>query len=335
MKIGIVGLGFMGSTHLKAYSQIPGVELAAVSDPNPTLLDGDLSGIQGNLGGPGEKYDFSALGRYTDWRDMLRDDNVEAIDFCTPTFVHVENAIEALQAGKHVLLEKPMAIRGADTDAILEAAAKSGKTIMVAQVLRFIPAYKALREVVRSGEVGKPRMATFRRRCAAPFWSKWMTDPTKSGGAIIDLLIHDIDFVLHTFGNPESVSAVGAEDLPKGVDVITATLHYPDNLNVMIQGGWYHPQSFPFSMDYNVVCDGATVEFSSAGKEPTRYNVDGSEAPLALEEVDGYQSEIAYFVECASTGKTPEFCPPQESAAGIKLADKLKEARLKNGERIA
>lgn len=335
MKIGVVGLGFMGSTHLKALKNIPDVELVAVSDPKEEILQGDLSGIQGNLGGPGEKYDFSGIARYPAWRDLLKDDNVEAVDFCTPTYFHVENVVEALNAGKHVLVEKPMAIRGEDTDRMLEAAARNGKILMVAQVLRFFPAYKALREAIRSGEAGKPRMATFRRRCGAPFWSVWLTDPSKSGGAIIDLLIHDIDFALHTFGEPESLSAVGIEDLPRGLDVITASLYYPDDLTVVIQGGWYHPKAFPFSMEYNVVCDEATFEFSSAGKEPTRYGVDGSEMPLTLAETDGYEAEIAYFVECASQGKTPDFCPPQESAAGVKLADRLKEARRKNGERIA
>jgi predicted dehydrogenase len=335
MKIGVVGLGFMGSTHLKAIDKLPGVELVAVSDPKESILAGDLSHIQGNLGGPGEKYDFSKLGRYPDWRDLLKDDSVEAVDFCTPTFLHVENVVEALGAGKHVLVEKPMAIRGEDADRMLEAAYKAGRILMVAQVLRFFPAYKALREEVISGANGKPRMATFRRRCAAPFWSVWLTDPSKSGGAIVDLLIHDIDFVLHTFGNPESVSAVGIEDLPRGLDVITASLHYPDNLTVLVQGGWYHPKAFPFSMEYNVVCDEATFEFSSAGTEPTRYAVDGSEAPIKLSETDGYDAEIAYFVECASQGKQPDFCPPEQSAAGVKLAERLKEARLKNGERLS
>jgi predicted dehydrogenase len=335
MKIGVVGLGFMGSTHLKAIDKLPGVELVAVSDPKEEILVGDLSGIQGNLGGPGEKYDFSGIGRYPDWRDLLRDDNVEAVDFCTPTFLHVENVLAALAAGKHVLVEKPMAIRSEDADRMLEAAAKAGRILMVAQVLRFFPAYKALREAVISGANGKPRMATFRRRCAAPFWSAWLTDPSKSGGAIVDLLIHDIDFVLHTFGNPESISAVGIEDLPRGLDVITASLSYPENLTVMVQGGWYHPKAFPFSMEYNVVCDEATFEFSSAGTQPTRYAVDGSEAPLELSETDGYDAEIAYFVECASQGKQPDFCPPEQSAAGVKLAERLKEARLKNGERLS
>ena len=334
MKIGVVGLGFMGSTHLKAITRTPGLELAAVSDPVKERLTGDLSAIEGNLGGPGEKYDFSAIGTYENWKDLLADPNVEAVDFCTPTFLHPENAIAALEAGKHVLVEKPMAISSANADAMLAAAQKAGKILMVAQVLRFIPAYRQLREIIRSGAVGKPRMATFRRRCAAPFWSAWLSDPARSGGAIIDLLIHDIDFILHTFGEPETVSAVGIEDLPRGLDVITASLGYADGLNVVLQGGWYHPKAFPFSMEYNVVCDEATFEFQSAGKEPTKFAVDGSEEKLALRDEDGYTMEIAYFAECASAGKQPDFCPPTESAAGVRLAERLKEARKRNGERI-
>ncbi len=340
MKIGVVGLGFMGSTHLKAIKNLSAssstnVELAAVSDPRQELLTGDLSSIQGNLGGPGETYDFSSIGRYPDWRDMLADPNVEAIDFCTPTFLHVENAVSALKAGKHVLVEKPMAISAADAEIMLAASRESGKTLMVAQVLRFLPSYRKLRDSVLSGTVGNPLMATFRRRCGAPFWSAWMGDPTRSGGAIIDLLIHDIDFVLHTFGEPDSISAVGVDDLGRGLDVITASLGYSSGLNVVIQGGWYHQKAFPFSMDYNVVCEGATFEFSSAGTEPTKYLEDGSHEALVLPEVDGYEAELAYFLECASAGKSPDFCPPEQSAAGVKLAEKLKEARKRNGERIS
>ncbi|MDZ7639253.1 MAG: Gfo/Idh/MocA family oxidoreductase [Bryobacterales bacterium] len=340
MKIGVVGLGFMGSTHLKAIKKMAAdgpfpVELAAVSDARPELLAGDLSGIQGNLGGPGEKYDFSSIGQYADWRDLIKDPNVDAVDFCTPTFLHVENAVEALEAGKHVLVEKPMAISAKDAETMLAASKASGKTLMVAQVLRFVPAYRQLRDTILSGSVGKPIMATFRRRCAAPFWSPWLSDPKLSGGAIIDLLIHDIDFAIHTFGQPESVSAVGIEDLPRGLDVITATLAYPNGLNVIIQGGWYHPKAFPFSMDYTVVCEGATFEFSSAGTEPTQYLVDGSQQPLPLPEQDGYEAELAYFVECVSTGKAPEFCHPEQSAAGVQLGEKLKQARQRNGEKLS
>ncbi|MCZ2156429.1 MAG: Gfo/Idh/MocA family oxidoreductase [Bryobacterales bacterium] len=340
MKIGIVGLGFMGSTHLKAIKKLEAsgphpVELVAVADARPELLAGDLSAIQGNIGGPGEKYDFSSIGRYEDWRDLLNDPNVEVVDFCTPTFMHVENAVTALKAGKHVLVEKPMAISTADTDTMLAAAKASGKTLMVAQVLRFVPAYRQLRETILSGAVGKPIQATFRRRCAAPFWSSWLSDPKRSGGAIIDLLIHDIDFVVHTFGEPESVSAIGVENLQRGLDVITATLRYADNLNVIIQGGWYHPKAFPFSMEYNVVCEGATFEFSSLVPEPTEFLEDGSQKPLPLPDQDGYEAEMAYFVECISTGKAPEFCPPEESAAGVRLANKLKEARERNGEPLS
>lgn len=321
--------------HLKAIRNIPHATLAAVVSEDPVKLSGDLSAIAGNLGGPGEKMDFSNVAQYRRIEDCLNDGNVDAVDLCLPTQLHEPVAAAALRAGKHVLVEKPMAISSADTDTMLAAAKASGKTLMVAQVLRFVPAYRKLREAILSGDVGKPIQATFRRRCAAPFWSSWLSDPKRSGGAIIDLLIHDIDFVIHTFGEPESVSAVGKEDLSRGIDIITATLHYADNLNVIVQGGWYHPKAFPFSMEYNVVCEGATFEFSPSVPEPAQYLEDGSQKPLPLPDEDGYEAELAYFVECIATGKAPEFCPPEGSAAGVKLANKLKEARERNGERLS
>ena len=116
MKIAMIGLGFMGSTHLKAYRNVPDVELVAVSSDDPVKLTGDLSDIKGNLGGSGEKLDFSGLRKYADYREVCADADVEAVDLCLPTDLHAPAAIAALNAGKHVLVEKPMAINEPSTD---------------------------------------------------------------------------------------------------------------------------------------------------------------------------------------------------------------------------
>ena len=95
---------------------------------------------------------------------------------------------------------------------------------MAAQVLRFLPSYRALAEEIGlATSMVTVRSAVFRRRCAAPAWSKWLGDADKSGGGVFDLLIHDIDFALMLFGMPESVSATGYEDLRLGIDAINAT----------------------------------------------------------------------------------------------------------------
>ena len=335
MKLGILGLGFMGRTHLQALKNIPHGEVVAVASDDPVALTGDLSGVQGNLGTSGERFDFSAMRTYSDWRDALKDSDVEAVDICLPTHLHGPCALAALEAGKHVLVEKPLGLSGDDCDRILDAAAKSDRLLMTAQVLRFFPDYIPLVNLQRSGELGPLRLGLFRRRCSAPTWGAWLPDPSKSGGGVFDLLIHDVDMMLHLFGPPESVSATGCEDLAKGIDVIGARCRYSDGSTVIITGGWHHPQSYPFSMEYTVTFDGGTVEYSSAGRPPTLYKVDGSEQVLEKPEKDGYQAEIEYFLECATSGRKPEICPPEESATAVKLMHRLTEARARKGEVIA
>ena len=335
MKIAVLGLGFMGSTHIEALQSMPDVQLAAVCANDPVQLSGDFTSIQGNLGGPGKKYDFSNVRKYTELEEAIADADVEAVDICLPTHMHASVAIEALRAGKHVLLEKPMALDGAGADRVLEAAEQSGKTLMVAQVLRFLPPYVALRGAIAGGELGLVRSAMFRRRCAAPAWSLWLGDPSKSGGGVFDLLIHDIDIALHLFGAPDSVEASGYEDLKRGIDVIHAEMFYKHGGSVLITGGWHHPKSYPFSMEYTVVCDGGTVEFSSEGRAPTLYRADGESQVLPAPTADGYAAEIRYFIECCREGVRPTICPPHESADAVKLARLLLEARNKNGERLA
>jgi predicted dehydrogenase len=332
MKLAVLGLGFMGSTHLKAIRNISRATLTAVASSDERQLSGDLSGIQGNLGGTGERMDFRGVAKYTRWEDALKDPQVEAVDICLPTALHAPAAIAALEAGKHVLVEKPMALSGADCDRMLAAAQAAGKILMTAQVLRFFPEYQAAAAELKA--LGTPRSALFRRRCAAPFWTAWIADKAVSGGGVFDLLIHDVDFALHLFGTPQAVSAVGYENLPAGIDWISGHLHYASGLSVLITGGWHHPKAYPFSMEFTLVADGGTLEYSSAGRPLTLYSAAGEEKALNPAAQDGFQAEIEYFLECAAANRQPELCPPAESAAAVKVALALVESRDRNGERI-
>lgn len=321
----------MGMVHLKAIKNIPGLTLAAVASSDPVKLSGDLSQIAGNLGGPGEKMDFTHVAKHTSWESLVQDPSLDAVDLCLPTHLHAPAAQAALRAGKHVLVEKPMARNQQECEAMMNEAQKAGKVLMTAQVLRFFPAYRALAQALP--RLGNLRSALFRRRCAGPSWAKWHVDKTNSGGGVFDLLIHDVDQCIEHFGLPEAVSATGFENLPAGVDLITAQLHYA-GFTAVITGGWHHPKSYPFSMEFTVVGDGGAVEYSSAGRPPTLYRADGEVETLPQEEKDGYQAEIEYFLECASTGKPPERCPPQESALAVALTKLLDEARSRNGEKV-
>ena len=332
MKVAVVGLGFMGLTHLKSWRNVPGVEIAAVSSDNPKALSGDLSGIQGNLDVGGEKFDFSSAQKYSDAFECVRKANVDAVDLCLPTKLHAPVALAAMEAGKHVLVEKPMGLDGAECDRMIEAAQKAGRILMSAHVLRFFPIYQPLLEGAASGRFGKIRSALFRRRCAAPAWSLWMGDRTQSGGGVFDLLIHDFDIALAAFGMPEAISAWGVEELRRGLDVLTAQLHYPDIASVTVSGGWHHPKSYPFSMEYTVSGDNGTLEFNSAGRPPKFYGADGVETLEPQAEIEGYQAEIAYFAECCRTNTQPARCRPESSAAAVRLTRLAQESRARKGE---
>lgn len=334
MRIALVGLGFMGSTHLKAWKKTSGAEIVAVASDDPAMLSGDLSSVGGNLGAAGEKWDFSTYRKYTDYVGAVKDTDVEAVDICLPTHLHAPAALAALEAGKHVLVEKPLALTGEEADRIVAAAEASGRVLMAAQVLRFHPAYLVLADAVKNGMLGPVRSALFRRRCAAPAWSRWLTEASQSGGGVFDLLIHDVDQCLWLFGVPEAISATGYVDLSKGIDTITAELHYPETGPVVVTGGWHHPKSYPFSMEYTVVCDGGTLDYDSGKRPPTLYGADGTEKALPLPEQDGYEAEIAYFVECCAHNRRPERCPPEDSAMAVKLTRLIAEARKMKGEKL-
>jgi predicted dehydrogenase len=334
MRVAVAGLGFMGSTHIRALQSIPNAELVAVCSRDEKKLAGDLSAVQGNLGGPGERLDFSAVTKYRDIRQMLEDPRVDAVDLCLPTHMHAAVAIQAFEAGKHVLVEKPMALDAPSARRMIADAGKHKRVLMVAQVLRFFPMYQVLQGVLKRGSMGAMRSAVFRRCCAAPAWSAWLADPEQSGGGVFDLLIHDVDMCLHLFGAPEAISANGYEALGSGIDVINANLHYPGERTAIITGGWHHPKSYPFSMGYTVVADGGSVEYNSLNSPPALYSADGERETLPMEETDGYRAEIEYFLNCCRRGAKPELCKPEDSANAVALTRLMLEARKRNGEKI-
>jgi len=324
----------MGATHIRALHGIEGVTLAAISSSDPKKLAGDLSSVGGNLGEGFATLDFTGVAKHTHWGEILEDPTIDAVDVCLPTHLHAPATEAALRAGKHVLVEKPMALDFETADGLVSLAKEQGRILMAAQVLRFFPMYRQMADLVRSGSLGPVRAATFRRRCAAPPWAAWMQDKSVSGGGVFDLLIHDVDMALHLFGTPAAVSATGREALASYVDTIDGQLYYDGMDSVTVAGGWHHG-AFPFSMEYTIVADGGTIEYSSAsGKDPQVYRPGQEPESLTpAAPVDGYQEEIRYFVECCLTGTEPAYCSPAESAQAVKVTRLMSEARAKKGEK--
>lgn len=308
----------MGSTHAKGVMQIPGAQLAAVCDTDDLRLSGDFSNVRGNSGDVGGKLDFSAVAKYKTVPELLADPNVDAVDICLPTGMHEKIAIDALRAGKHVLVEKPMALDGAAADRMVAEAEKQGRILMCAQVIRFWPEYVLLRETMNNGALGPLRTAVFRRRCAAPSWGVWETSGT------FDLLIHDIDFTIHLLGKPEYIRSTGYESGTAGIDILHAHFFYANGVEALVTGGWHNRGDYPFSMEFTATFEQDTIEFSSASKVGVVESAPGA----------AYKAEIAHFAEACNEGKQPTLCPPQESADAIKLTHLAIEARKQKGEKV-
>jgi predicted dehydrogenase len=332
MRIGLLGLGFMGRVHAAAIRSVPGASLAAVFTREPSRIG---SGVAGNLGDAPAPLDLGDAKICPRAEDILDDPDIDAVDICLPTYLHAEIAILAFQRGKHVLVEKPMSIDPLSAAEIIDAATGADRVLMVAHVLRFAPAYQALRERVRNGSLGPLRSLFLRRICAAPTWGGgWFEDSSKSGGAMLDLLIHDADIALSLLGPPHAVAAVGYRDLRRGIDVVSAHLEYAKGPAVTIAGGWHHPQSYPFSMGYTAVFDGGTLEYGSQSGDVVLHAEDGNAQTLSLPAGDAYAAEIAYFLECCREGRAPDLCPPQDSANAVDLCLRLGEARLVHGNPV-
>lgn len=303
LKIGVLGAGFMGSTHARAYAKLPDVQVVAVSSRS-----GEKAAALAQEVGAEALIDSMAL---------ATDPRVEAISITLPTHLHKDHAIAALNVGKHVFLEKPMGLTVAECDAMIEAAQRNQRLLMTAHVLRFWPEYIALVDFVRSGQLGQPLSATASRLSARPTWGDWFANPDWTGGAVLDLQIHDLDTFNWLFGTPQTVYARGQRGAPGGWDHALTLLDYGE-VKAFAEGTILMPAGYPFTMTLWVLCEKGSVEYTfrasgtgvetgtSSGTNLMVYEAGQDPRPLSSPGGDGFESEVAYFVECIRAGRTPD-----------------------------
>jgi predicted dehydrogenase len=315
VRIGIVGIGFMGMIHYQAASRLGGGRVAAVCSRDPKKLAGDWTSIQGNFGPRGGQVDLSAQARYADVAELLADPEVDLVDLCVPNDEHARLAIRALEAGKDVLVEKPIALTTADADAIVAAAKASGKLLMVGHVLPFFPEFAYAREAIASGRFGKLKAAHLTRVIARPDWSSGIADADRSGGPAIDLHIHDTHFIGLVCGVPKAVQSRGVVEGGAVVHLSTQYLFDDPNLAVSAVSGALSQKGRPFAHGFEFYLEGATLSFEFAnlggqGHLATPLSVilpDGSvERPDLAgsgDPVDAFVAELEAAVEAVSSRK--------------------------------
>ena len=322
--IAIIGLGFMGSMHAQIYKQLVSATLVAVVDNQKAKVARELKklGLNARVFGTVE--------------ELLAGAEVDVIDICLPTDLHAPFALKAIAAGKHVFCEKPLALTKADGKKIVAAAKKAGVFLQVGQCIRFWPEYRALEAFIKSGKAGKLLSLSLQRRAGRPSYSvgDWLNDSKRSGGAALDLHIHDTDFIHHLLGKPDAVTSIGTKD-KTGWSHIFTTYHFK-RVAVSAEGGWNYPPNWGFQMAFQALFERGAVEFDS-GASPTLTVTlgTGKKQPLAyvspaagesstgagnISSLGGYYNELESFITSLERGKAPKVATGHQAAESLTTA---------------
>lgn len=321
LRIGIVGFGFMGRMHYANWSKCKNAKVVAICDSDPDIIENSKK-AGGNIEGADSAIDFDSLQVYSDFDKMLADDVVDAISLTLPTFLHCSFTIKALEAGLHVLCEKPMALNADECNKMAQAAVNNGKVLQIGHCIRFWPEYVKTKEIVDSGEYGKVIAATFSRLGSAPTWGAddWFASDDHSGGVAMDLHIHDSDYIQYLFGMPKRVQGFGSPASGKGLKCITTRYDYGDDKLVTAEGSWAMSPSFGFEMSFNIVLEKATIVYDCSREKAFRVCPgQGDEFTPEVVPGDGYMREIEYFAGLINGEDLPEVITLEQSTNSIEL----------------
>lgn len=321
LKVGLVGYGFMGKMHSQCYEATGEAKLTALADVEADRRE--------------EAKEKFGCNVYASIEEMLAAEKLDIVDICTPTYLHEECVIKAAAASVNIMCEKPMSLNTESCDRMIAAVEKAGTKFMIGQVIRFWPEYQVIKEVVDSGKYGKVRWVSAKRLSppADWAWQGWLYDPEKSGGALLDLHIHDLDYISYLIGMPATVKAAGIKGSGGGIDTaFTTGIGHKDGAVSYAEGSLDMP-GYPFTMGFRVALEKATINFDmSAAKPIVIYPFEGEEIIPEVPEVNvgsstetsgnisslgGYYLEIKYFVDCIKNGVVPSVVTPIDARNAV------------------
>ena len=333
VKVGIIGIGFMGVTHFAALEKVRGARVAAICTRDVKKLAGDWRAIKGNFGDAGGMQDLSKIARYDSIEKILADDSIDLIDICLPTDLHREVAIAALRAGKNVLVEKPIALNLKDADAMIAAAQKADKLLMVAHALRFFPAFAEAAEIVRSEKYGQLRALHLKRIISKPQWvgDSHFEDAKKSGGPVLDLHIHDTDFVLHLLGAPSRVQASGVR-AANGMGIYINSQYFFDEKNIAVsaQSGALSMRGVSFEHGFDLYLENATLRFNNlfTGDEIWLSTADGKTRRFRPRRKDAFIAQLQHAADCVRENRVSQIISGAAARASLSVCLQERHALL-------
>lgn len=316
LRAGLIGTGMIAKAHIDGYEQIAkeyeNVALEAVCDICPDKLE--------HFGG--------SVRKYTSVEDMLRKEQgkLDYVDICVPTYLHSAIAIQAMEAGYHVLCEKPMARTLEQAETMVEVSKRTGKMLMIGHCCRFYSVPDLIRETIARGDLGKVRSAEFYREGGSkkPMgWNNWFRDGELSGGAMLDLHIHDVDVIREFFGMPKAVSAVASSVITKGgYDAMSVNFMYGDGKFVHALCDWtiandrYNTRTIRVNFENGYIFADRTKGREALVKVRDDGTVEDYTEHMTF---NAHKNAIVYFVDCLTNGKYPDRCPPEQSMDAVKI----------------
>ena len=327
VRVAIIGFGFMGRTHARAYQLASRdgypCKLVAIADSSLcSLADADQQ--SGNLETGGHTLDLESVELHNEASTIFADPSIELVSVCTHTDTHVELAIAALQAGKHVLVEKPIAISPAEVERLAQAADRSDRVCMPAMCMRYWPAWVKMNEMIRTQAFGPVRSAEFHRLGSRPTWAAdFYADEARSGGALYDLHIHDTDFIVHCFGVPSAVTTSG-----DGLH-LSSNYHYEDGpVHVLAHGAWDHQPSVGFRMRCTIVFEQATLDFDISRSDQLVLHRGDQSEPIEVGPLTGYDGEIRAIIDQIA-GRANTATPMRDAAIVAGVLESERQSILK------
>jgi predicted dehydrogenase len=309
----IIGTGTMGREHMRSCRSLSNVKVVGVFDNR-----------QSNAERYAEEFGVKA---YSSFDEVLHDDAVQIILVCTPTSTHKEYVLRGLEASKHVFCEKPIARTLEDGEEIVAAAKRGKSKFMVGHVVRFFPEYLQLREIIRSGRIGRVGVARFVRAASFPHSvGEWYGDESKSGGVILDMMIHDVDYAQWLFGKVQRIySKALTYDGHKEKDYALVVLRFNNGIIAHLEGSWmYSPPTF--FTKFEVAGSEGIVEFdsrTSVAVRVTRGAMPSSEksveVPKSTMRKTPYALEIEHFIHCIDSNRKP-LVGAEEALLALKIS---------------
>jgi predicted dehydrogenase len=314
-RIGLVGLGFIGKAHLEAYRKIPNAEVVAICTRDVSReVDG-----------------YSEHTFVSDYDAMLMRDDIDMVDICLPTYLHEEYIIKAARAKKHIICEKPLSLSLESVERIYDEVDKCGVRLFIGHVLRFWPAYQKIKETSMAKTLQNIDVIHAQRLGQLPTWSTWFQYPEKSGGALFDLHLHDIDFVYYLLGEVEQVYAVGNQNEHGAWNHIMTTLSFRNGAKAFVEASQKMPVGYPFTMMFRAQSPNGTLDFQLKAGENIE-DISGSNFVLYennqvtkvdIEEGDAFQNELAYFINCVENDQANRIIPLPDVLYVIRLLEAI------------